>query len=94
MQAESGTLVREFVSPQGKVFGVAWQGPVKPDLQQVLGSYYDEFMKNAPQRRAHGPVTIEAPGLVVQFGGHMRALTGRAYVPEMVPDGVRPEEIK
>ena len=94
MQAETGTVVREFVSPQGKVFGVSWQGPVRPDLQQLLGSYYDEFARSLPTRRAHGPVTIQTPNMVLQSGGHMRALTGRAYVPEMVPQGVRIEEIK
>src|SRR5947209_18263937 len=37
MQAQSGTVVREFVSPQGKVFGVSWDGSTIPDLQQLLG---------------------------------------------------------
>ncbi len=36
----SGTVVREFASPQGAVFGVAWEGQFKPDLQQLLGPYY------------------------------------------------------
>lgn len=37
MRAESGTIVREFVSQTGTVFAVAWQGPSIPDLRQVLG---------------------------------------------------------
>lgn len=94
MQAPSGNVVREFVSPEGRVFGVAWQGQSLPNFQQVLGSYYSQFMSNVPRRRTHGPVTIQAPGLVVQSGGHMRALTGRAYVPEIVPNGVKVEDIK
>lgn len=94
LRAESGTVVREFVSPQGKVFGVAWQGPSVPDLKQVLGAYYDEFASNAPRRRVHGPVSISTPEFVIQSGGHQRALTGRAYVPRMIPDGVKLEEIK
>ena len=94
MQSQAGTTVREFVSPEGKVFGVAWQGQALPNFQQVLGSYYDEFIKNAPRQRKHGPVTIQTPGLVVQSGGHMRALTGRAYVPEMMPSGVKVDDIK
>jgi hypothetical protein len=93
MQSQAGT-VREFVSPAGKVFGVAWQGQTLPNFQQVLGSYYGQFIKSAPRRRTHGPVTIQTPGLVIQSGGHMRALTGRAYVPEMVPTNVKMEEIK
>jgi Protein of unknown function (DUF2844) len=94
MQSQTGTTVREFVSPQGKVFGVAWQGQTLPNFQQVLGSYYEQFIRNAPRQRKHGPVTIEMPGLVVQSGGHMRALTGRAYVPEMIPSGTKVDEIR
>lgn len=94
MQAESTTVVREFVSPDGKVFGISWQGPTRPDLQQVLGAYYSEFAQAVPRRRVHGPVTIQTPNLVIQSGGHMRALVGRAYVPAMVPAGVRSEDIK
>jgi len=94
MQSQAGTTVREFVSPEGKVFGVAWQGQSLPNFQQVLGSYYDQFIKSAPRQRKHGPVTIQMPGLVVQSGGHMRALTGRAYVPEMMPSGVKVDEIR
>ena len=94
MQDLNGITVREFVSPEGKVFGVSWQGPVRPDLQQVLGAYYDQFMRSAPTRRTHGPVSISVPGLVVQTSGHARALMGRAYVPEMVPSGVKPEDIR
>jgi Protein of unknown function (DUF2844) len=94
MKAETGTTVREFVSPEGKVFGVSWAGPVRPDLKQLLGSYYGEYTSSAPTRRLHGPVTIQTPNVVVQSGGHQRALTGHAYVPEMVPSGVRIEEIR
>jgi hypothetical protein len=94
MQTDSSTVVREFVSPEGKVFGISWQGPTRPDLQQMLGNYYSEFAAARPVRRMHGPVTIRTQNLVVQSGGHMRALTGRAYVPAMVPADVRLEDIK
>ena len=94
MKAETGTTVREFVSSEGKVFGVSWSGPTGPDLPQLLGSYYGEFQQSAPTRRAHHPVTIDTGNVVVQFGGHPRALTGRAYVPGMVPSGVRIEDIR
>jgi hypothetical protein len=94
MQAETGTVIREFVSSEGKVFAVAWQGPLRPDMQQLLGSYYDEYTRSAPARRVHGPLTIQTSNMVLQSGGHQRALTGRAYIPAMVPAGVRIEEIK
>src|ERR1700744_6301163 len=32
----SGAKVREFASPAGVIFGVAWEGQMPPDLQQLL----------------------------------------------------------
>jgi hypothetical protein len=98
IQGTAGTVVREYVSPEGKVFGVAWQGPWMPDMRQLLGTYFDQYAhanqleKGARIRR--GPVLINEPGLVVQIGGHPRAFAGRAYVPEMLPSGVRAENIQ
>ena len=40
---DDGTLIREYVSPAGKVFGVSWKGPSLPDLSQLLGSNFAEF---------------------------------------------------
>ncbi len=96
--ASNGIVVREFVSLSGNVFGVAWQGPSHPDLRQVLGSNYDTFTQavkaQRAQRHGHGPLLIQQPGLVVQMSGHMRSLTGKAYLPQSLPAGVRPEVIQ
>jgi hypothetical protein len=92
-----GMAIRQYVSPAGKVFGVAWDGLQIPDLRQILGNYYDQFERAAAQRRLvhqRGPLVIEEPGLVVYSGGHMRAYTGKAYSPDELPQGVRPEEIR
>ena len=98
IQTQSGVVVREYVSPSGNVFGVAWQGRSHPDLHQVLGAYYDQYVQavqaQRAQRHGHGPVLIEQPGLVVQMGGHMGALTGRAFLPQSMPVGIRREEIR
>jgi len=94
LQAPSGTVVREYVSPAGIVFGVAWQGPSMPDLRQVLGTYFDPYVQAASKRNARGPVAIAQPGLVVQSGGHMRAFVGRAYIPQALPAGVAPDAIR
>ncbi len=98
IHAASGVVLREYVSPSGNVFGVAWKGSTHPDLRQVLGAYYDQYVQavqaQRAQRRGHGPLTIQLSGLVVQTGGHMRALTGRAYIPQNVPAGVQAEEIR
>lgn len=95
MQTPAGHVIRQYASPTGTVFGVTWQGPSKPDLRQLLGAHFDEFIQAAQtNRHGHGPLTINQPGLVVQSGGHMRAFTGRAYLPQMLPQGVRAEDIQ
>jgi Protein of unknown function (DUF2844) len=98
IQGTSGTVVREYVSSDGKVFGIAWQGPWIPDMRQLLGSYFDQYARanqaKTGARIRRGPVLINEPGLVVQIGGHPRAFAGRAYVPEMLPSGVRAESIQ
>jgi Protein of unknown function (DUF2844) len=98
LQAADGHVVREYVSPSGSVFGLAWQGPSKPDLQQLLGTHFDEYMQAAQaalaKRRGHGPLVVNLPGMVVVSGGHMRAFSGRAYLPQMLPQGVNADAIQ
>ena len=89
------TTVREYRANAGKVFAVTWQGPWRPNLRLLLGSYYQQFVQAArAQPRARGPVTIRLPGLVVELGGHQRAFYGRAYLSDAVPAGLRPEELR
>ncbi|MGA7926496.1 MAG: DUF2844 domain-containing protein, partial [Candidatus Sulfotelmatobacter sp.] len=98
IQAATGTVVREYVSQEGKVFGVAWRGPWLPDLRQLFGSYFEQYQAMVQSqgggRVARRPVVIDQPGLVVRISGHIRAFVGRAYVPEMLPPGVRAEDIQ
>jgi hypothetical protein len=102
IHSPAGTVVREYVSSvgksTGKVFGIAWQGPWPPDMRQLLGSYFDQYVKAAQAQSAarvgRRPLVIDQPGLVVHMGGHPRAFVGRAYVPEMLPEGVSVEEIQ
>jgi len=99
--APYGTVVREYVSPDGKVFGVAWRGPFLPDLQQLLGSYYAQFVQGAqdakaaePGRSRNLPLKVDRSELVLHSGGHTRAYAGHAYVPGMIPSGVDAQEIR
>jgi hypothetical protein len=89
IQLPSGTLVREFAKPDGTVFAIAWNGPTQPNLRQTLGRYFDNCVTAAKAR--HGGLhrlEIQQSDLVVQAGGHMRAFSGRAYLPQSVPAGV------
>jgi hypothetical protein len=87
--------VREYASPNGIVFGVTWNGPWMPDLRQLLGPYFNQYMVAAQGKKAaRGPVSIQLPGLVVERGGHARSFFGRAYVPQMIPQGVTADAIQ
>ena len=94
IQTPTGTKVREYVSPGGKVFGVAWEGPSFPNMRQLLGPYFDQVSQAQTSRRGRGPLVIHLPGLVFYSGGHMRVLAGQAYIPDMVPQGVTAEAIR
>ncbi|HTU42095.1 MAG TPA: DUF2844 domain-containing protein [Candidatus Aquilonibacter sp.] len=98
IQAQSGTVVREYQGADGNVFAVAWHGPVMPDMRQILGSYYDQYAKARQQqntiRRGRHPIAIDEPGLVVQIGGHPRWFVGKAYIPGKLPQGVQAEDIQ
>jgi hypothetical protein len=86
--------VREYVAASGAVFGVAWNGPVVPNLRQVLGQYFEPYTQSAKTKRTgHSQLRVEQPGLVVHSGGHMRAFSGTAYVPQMLPPGVTASDI-
>ncbi len=95
IQLPSGTTIKEYVSRAGMVFAVSWQGPSLPDLQQVLGRYFDQYAEAAKAPGARrGPRAIQLPGFVLQSQGHMRAFFGRAYLPQMLPSGVTAEDIR
>ena len=89
-----GTLViREYVTRAGQVFAVTWQGPVPPDLRQLLGSYFPEFQSAAAAAHRANPgirrqLSVSQPDLVVQSGGRLRDFHGLAYLPSLVPAGV------
>lgn len=89
IQLPSGTVLREYVGADGKVFAVAWQGSSKPDLRQALGRYFDVYV-SAPRSkivdRKH--MQIQQGDLIVEGSGHMRALSGRAYLASAIPSGV------
>jgi hypothetical protein len=95
MQTPSGTTVRQFVSPAGTVFAVAWQGSA-PDLQQLLGTYFGEFeaaASSVPSRRGRG-THVDTGDLVVDTGGRMRFVTGRAFLRSKLPTQVTSDDVR
>lgn len=98
LQAATGTVVREYVSSAGKVFAVAWHGPFLPNLRDLLGQYFTPYSQAIQAAKFHhpgrSPVLIQQSGLVVESGGHMRSFAGKAYVPQLLPEGTSAEEIQ
>ena len=98
IQNTNGTVVREYVSAQGKVFGIAWQAPWPPDMRQLLGSYFDQYTQAVKSQSAarvgRRPLMVQQQGLVVQMAGHPRSFAGRAYLPDQMPTNVKAEDIR
>lgn len=92
----NGAVVSEYVTPQGRVFGVSWRAPFIPNLQQLLGSYIVPVQQaaQARTRRTGAPLVVRTSGLVFVSGGHMRAFHGSAYVPSLIPQNVSPEVVR
>ncbi|NIF55188.1 DUF2844 domain-containing protein [Burkholderia sp. Ax-1724] len=95
----NGTVVREYLAANGSVFGIAWHGPQMPDLNDLLGSYFPQYVAGVKAARAargnaRGPVSVEQSGLVVQSAGHMGAFSGVAWLPSALPAGVSGSDIQ
>jgi hypothetical protein len=90
----AGATIHEYVGKDTKVFAVSWKGSFRPNLRELLGTYYEVAFANTPFRRTRGLVTIRTPGLVVVMGGRPRAWFGRAYLEAALPTGLLPEDIQ
>jgi hypothetical protein len=87
--------IREYVDSNGKVFGIAWAGKAHPDLSVLLGSYWSEYSAQIKNQKTVGRRSkIITNNIVVEKGGHMRAISGKAYVLALLPQGVSTNEIK
>lgn len=90
-----GTVVREYVAPSDLVFAVSWHGPLLPDLQQTLGSYYQAYeAAAAAPHQGHRHLQVSRSDVVIRSAGHMRAFYGYAYVPALLPANLTPDDIK
>jgi len=89
--------IREYISPSGVVFAIAWNGIAVPDLTTLLGSYandYETALRQTPRKPGRRLRQIKTDQVVVEKWGHMRNLQGRAYTLALIPQGVSIDEIK
>ena len=94
----SDLAVREYVSGN-TVFAVAWRGGRPPNLVSLLGAYFKEYQEASAAAASTGPVRrggthIQTPHVVVETGGHVGDVRGRAYIPSSLPPGVTTEMIQ
>ena len=88
----NGVAVRQYVDANGWVFAVAWEGPVLPDFERLLGASFQTYMAAVRQQRRG--VAIQTPELVIESGGMMRSFIGRAYLPAKLPVNLSAQDIR
>ncbi len=93
--------LREYTTPEGVIFGIAWTGYHHPDLEVLLGEYRGQFKsmseaesKKSGRKKGKRHRTLHSEQLHVEHGGHMRNYTGKAYDPTLVPKDVKVEVIQ
>jgi len=82
-QLASGITLRQYVNPAGLMFAVGWAGPVLPDFRYLLGDYFLRYSQ--AQRQQSRQIHIQSPDLMLEAGGMMRAFSGHAYLPALLP---------
>jgi hypothetical protein len=91
----NGVTIREYVLPTNVVFAVTWQGPVRPDMSELLGSYFPNFA-NPGEGRTHGigPMVQHNSAFHIESAGHTGYFFGKAFLPRLVPVNVRMENLQ
>ena len=95
LQTPQGVTVTEYADAAGVVFAVTWKGPFKPDLQQLLGSYFSPYVDAAKSQTQQLNLSlVTGSDIVVHSAGRMRGFLGVAWVPSLVPAGFDPSTLQ
>ena len=90
-----GGQVRQYVDAQGTVFAVSWSSRFQPNLKQLLGSYYDDYLAAARAHRGgHHVLSVTTPRLVLGIVQRPRGSAGLAHAPALLPPGVTPDALR
>ncbi|WJF89569.1 DUF2844 domain-containing protein [Paraburkholderia bonniea] len=90
-----GVTIHEYVTPGNIVFAVTWDGPTRPDMTALLGSYFPNFVQ-AGSTSSHGIGSLvnHTGDLVIESFGRPGSALGKAYLPRLVPAGVNPAALQ
>ncbi|MFM0335544.1 DUF2844 domain-containing protein [Paraburkholderia fungorum] len=90
-----GVRIREYVLPSNVVFAVTWQGPVRPDMVALLGSYFPNAVAAGTGRaRGTGPLIERNGDFQIESAGRAGNFFGKAVLPRLVPVNVRAEDLQ
>ena len=93
-----GSSIREFVTPAGVVFAVAWSTRFKPDLASLLGAQASGYSAAAAEAmRTPGikrQAVLQRGDLVVHSSTHLNVFVGKAYLRSLVPEGMSVDEVR
>jgi hypothetical protein len=90
-----GGVVRQYVNAEGTVFAVSWSSRFRPNLQQLLGAHYAEYLAAARgHATGHHVFSVSTPDFVLGIVHRPRGSAGIAHLPALLPAGVRPEELR
>ena len=91
---DTGTTIREYVGQDGKVFAVAWAGPLMPDLRSLLGDHFALLEQHAAAAGRTSAVSIHRPEVTILSAGRMGNFQGRAWLSGRLPPGFDPRELQ
>jgi len=90
--SEDGSVLRQYVAPNGRVVAVAWNTRYKPRLDQLLGAHFGTY-EEASMAASNGKgivrrATVQRGDLVVESSSHLGNYRGLAYLRSGLPSGV------
>lgn len=91
----NGVTTREYVLPNNVVFAVTWEGPIRPDMTALLGAYFPNYVSAGQSRTlGSGPLKSGDDTFRIESGGRLGHFYGVAWLPRLLPAGVRPSDLQ
>jgi Protein of unknown function (DUF2844) len=91
----NGVTTREYVLPGNVVFAVTWEGPIRPDMTALLGTYFPNYVSAGRSRLlGSGPLASGDDTFRIESGGRLGHFYGIAWLPRLIPAGVRPSDLQ
>lgn len=94
-----GSRIRQYATPEGRVFAVSWNTRFKPRFDQLLGAHFAAYAEGGRQLQAQRPgplraARVEQGDLVVESTAHLQAHVGRAWLRSLLPAGTATDALR